>query len=87
MLRKSVSILHDNARSQAARQTVILLERFGWEIITHPPYSPDLACSNFHLFPKLKEHLSGMRFNNDDATRRGERCGSTLPQQYGGELV
>ena len=63
---KSVSILHDNARSHAARQTVTLLQRFGWEINTHPPYSPDLAPIDFHLFPKLKEYLSGMRFNNDD---------------------
>ena len=23
----------------------------------HPPYSPDLAPSDFFLFPKLKEHL------------------------------
>ena len=23
----------------------------------HPPYSPDLAPSDFFLFPKMKEHL------------------------------
>ena len=36
---------------------------------THLPYSPDLAPSDFHLFPKLKEHLSGMLFNNDDEVK------------------
>ena len=66
MLSKGVSILHDNARPRTARQTITLLQQFGWDIITHPPYSPELAPSDTHLFPKLKEYLSGMRFNNDD---------------------
>jgi histone-lysine N-methyltransferase SETMAR len=29
-------------------------------------YSPDLAPSDFHLFPKLKEFLSGRRFKSDE---------------------
>ena len=65
MLSKGVSILHENA----ARKTITLLQRFGWNIITHTPYNPDLAPSDFHLFPKLKEHLSGMRFKNDDEVK------------------
>ena len=69
MLSKGVSILHNNARPHTARQTVTLLQWFGWDIITHPPYSPDLAHSEFHMFPKLEEHLSGMRFNNDDEVK------------------
>jgi hypothetical protein len=28
-----------------------------------------LAPSDYHLFPKLKEHLSGKRFNNDDEVK------------------
>jgi histone-lysine N-methyltransferase SETMAR len=32
-------------------------------VLPHPPYSPDLAPSDFHLFPKLKEHLKGQRFS------------------------
>jgi [histone H3]-lysine36 N-dimethyltransferase SETMAR len=31
-----------------------------------PPYSPDLAPSDFHLFPNLKEHLRGTVFSSDD---------------------
>jgi histone-lysine N-methyltransferase SETMAR len=37
----------------------------GWEILKHHPHSPDLAPSDFHLFGKLKEHLSGKRFASD----------------------
>ncbi|CAK9818349.1 Histone-lysine N-methyltransferase SETMAR [Anthophora quadrimaculata] len=69
MLSKGVSILHDNARPYVARTTVDLLQQSGWDIITHPPYSPDLAPNDYHLFPKLKENLVGMRFNDDDEVK------------------
>ena len=31
-------------------------------VVPHPPYSPDLAPSDFFLFPKLKMKLKGRRF-------------------------
>ena len=34
--------------------------------VTIIPYSPDLAPSYFFLFPKMKEHLAGNRFGNDE---------------------
>ena len=37
-----------------------------WNIFEHPPYSPDLAPSNFFLFPKMKEHLAVIIFVNDE---------------------
>uniref|UniRef100_A0AAZ1X9I8 Histone-lysine N-methyltransferase SETMAR n=1 Tax=Oreochromis aureus TaxID=47969 RepID=A0AAZ1X9I8_OREAU len=49
MLSKGVSILHDTASPHVARQTVALLQNFGWNIITHPPYSPDFTPSDYHL--------------------------------------
>jgi histone-lysine N-methyltransferase SETMAR len=42
--------------------------RFLWaKNMEHPPYSPDLAPSDFHLFGPLKHHLSGESFPDDDA--------------------
>jgi transposase len=42
----------------SAAATVNLLNSWGWEILPHPPYSPDLAPLDFHLtFPKMKKHL------------------------------
>jgi len=32
--------------------------KFNWEM-DHPPRLSDLVSTNFHLFPALKEHLSG----------------------------
>ncbi|UYV82269.1 hypothetical protein LAZ67_21001515 [Cordylochernes scorpioides] len=66
LLSQKVLLVHDNARPHAARTTQTLLENFKWEIFTHPPYSPDLASSDFHLFPALKLHLGGKHFANDD---------------------
>ncbi|UYV63884.1 hypothetical protein LAZ67_2005884 [Cordylochernes scorpioides] len=51
LLSRKVLLVHDNARPHAARTTQTLLENLKWEIFTHPPYSPDLAPSDFHLFP------------------------------------
>ncbi|KAJ4450773.1 hypothetical protein ANN_02203 [Periplaneta americana] len=36
-------ILHDNARSHTAAAVKDLLRRWQWEILEHPPYSPDIA--------------------------------------------
>ena len=34
--------------------------------MTQPPYSPDLATTDFFLFPKLKTLLKGKRFDAID---------------------
>ena len=43
-----------------------LLQTFYWEIFDHPPYSRDLAPSDFHLFPELKKWLGGQRFLTEE---------------------
>ena len=37
----------------------------GFELLNHPPYSPDLAPSEFYLFPKLKSVLRGRVYDTD----------------------
>ncbi|UYV74225.1 hypothetical protein LAZ67_11002523 [Cordylochernes scorpioides] len=66
LLSRKVLLVPDNARPHAVRTTQTLLENFKWEIFTHPPYSPELAPSDFHLFPALKLHLGDKHFANDD---------------------
>ena len=68
LLTKGILFLHDNAWQQSANVTQKLLQYFWWEILEHPVYSPDLAPSNYHLFPALKDHLGGHKFQNDDDT-------------------
>jgi len=33
----------------------------GFTVLDHPPYTPNLAVLDFHLSPKLKEHVRGHR--------------------------
>ncbi|GBN44354.1 Histone-lysine N-methyltransferase SETMAR [Araneus ventricosus] len=61
MLSGGIVLLHDTAGA-----TQELLDKLGWEIYDHPPYSPDLAPSDFHLFLKLKVFLRGKRFGSDE---------------------
>jgi hypothetical protein len=54
MLISGVVLLHDNACPHTAASTHALLEHFNWELFEHPPYSPDLALCDYHLFTYLK---------------------------------
>ena len=42
------------------------VERNGHELETHPAYSPDLATSNFFLFPNLKKDIRGCHNRSDE---------------------
>src|SRR4051794_20270504 len=41
--------------------------KFGWEIMAHPPTSPDLAPCDSFLFPRIKEIMLGQRFKDAEA--------------------
>jgi len=49
---------------------VNLITTFGWEQFDHPPYCPDLAPSDFHLFLHLKSFLAGRQFHNVSDVQR-----------------
>ena len=42
---------------------------FGWDLLPHPPYSPDLAPSDYYLFRSLRNSLDGKKFDNDANVR------------------
>ena len=63
---KGMCFHHDNTRPYTGHTTTNLLAQFGWDILTHPTYSSDLAPSDFHLFAELKSHLTGTHFQTDD---------------------
>ena len=41
-----------------------VVEQNGYELIPHPVYSPDLAPSEFFLFPNLKKDIRGCHFRS-----------------------
>jgi histone-lysine N-methyltransferase SETMAR len=38
------------------------IKELNWELLDHPPYSPDLAPSDYHLFRSLQNHLNNRKF-------------------------
>jgi len=64
MFDAGVLLLHDNARPHASRAVSEILEKYGWQVLPHPPYSPDMSPPDFDLFPQLKKPLRGKRFSS-----------------------
>lgn len=69
LLTKGVLLLHDNAPAHKSKLGVAALAECEFEILNHPPYSPDLAPSDYFLLPKLKKKLRGRRFEDEDGVK------------------
>ncbi|XP_006145801.1 histone-lysine N-methyltransferase SETMAR-like [Tupaia chinensis] len=68
--RKGVVFHHNNARPYTNLITCQKLLELGWDVLPHPPYSPDLAPSDFHLFRSLQNSLRGITFNSEEAVNQ-----------------
>jgi len=58
--------VHDNAPAHRSHVGQAAILESGFEEMHHPPYSPKLAPSDYHLLPNLKQHLRGQRYSTDD---------------------
>ena len=61
-----IYFLHDNARPHVAKSTRQKLLNLGWVTVPHPPYSPDLAPTDYHLYRSLSDHLREKKFNDEN---------------------
>ena len=68
-LRVGVFLIRDNEPVYTALVAVGEAVKCAFELLPHPPYSPDLALSDF-LFPKRKFPLCGCHFGNNDEVIR-----------------
>ncbi|XP_076163893.1 histone-lysine N-methyltransferase SETMAR-like [Ptiloglossa arizonensis] len=57
----------DNARPYTSSTTCQKLRELGWEVISHPLYSPDLAPSDYHFFKHLQHFLDGKKLTSKEA--------------------
>jgi histone-lysine N-methyltransferase SETMAR len=55
-----------NSRPPTSLKTQEANTELKWTVLPHPPHSPDLALSDFHLFGALKDVIRGKRFVSDD---------------------
>jgi len=60
---------HNNASAHTALSVREFLATKQITVLEHPAYSPDLASSEFFLFPKIKEILKGGHFDDTDDIR------------------
>ena len=67
---QGVLFLHDNAPAHRALATQKKLAYLDFQCLDHPPYSPDLAPSDYHLFPGLKKKSESSPF----FVRQGGHC-------------
>ena len=61
---KGVLFLH-KAAAHRALATQKKMAYLSFQCLDHPPYSPDLAPSEYHLFPGLKKKLIVCHFSSD----------------------
>jgi len=67
--------LHDNAPAHRTLATQKKLACLGFQCLDHPPYSPDLAPPDYHLFPGQKNQLKGSKFSSDaEVIAAAETC-------------
>jgi len=64
-LSTGVLLQHDNAQPHTACSSVATIQRLSFECLPQPPYSPELAPSDFHVFGPLKEAVEGKSFRSD----------------------
>ncbi|CAK1594954.1 unnamed protein product [Parnassius mnemosyne] len=62
-------LFHDNARPYTAQQTTTKLDELQLVYLRHPPYSSDLAPTDYHFSRNLDNFLQGKKFNSDAAVQ------------------
>ena len=69
-LSTGVLLQHDNAQPHTASWTVAAIQDLSFDCLPHPPYSPDLAPSDFLVFGPLKEAMVGKSFRSDEEVQQ-----------------
>ena len=64
MIKKKVILQHDNARPHVAKPVKTYLETHKWEVLPHPPYSPDIALSDYYLLRSMAHGLADQQFRS-----------------------
>uniref|UniRef100_A0A3Q0SYF5 Tc1-like transposase DDE domain-containing protein n=1 Tax=Amphilophus citrinellus TaxID=61819 RepID=A0A3Q0SYF5_AMPCI len=65
-LTKEVLFHQDNAPAHKSVAVMAAVHDCGFELVDHPPYSPDLAPCDYFLFTNMKKGLAGKQYRTDD---------------------
>ena len=61
---KGALFFHNNAPAHWALTTQRKLAYLGFQCPDHPPYFPNLAPSDYRLFPRLQKQVKGRNFSS-----------------------
>ena len=65
-----VILHHENSRSHVARPVKTYMETLKWEVVLHPPYSPGVASSDYHLFWSMAHGLVHQYFRSYEEVKK-----------------
>ena len=77
--RGQVTIFHDNTRQYTANIAKEALNDVEWEVQSHPPYSPNLAPTDYHIFLAMSNQMRRVTF----ATMKTSKTVSTTSLRPG----
>ncbi|XP_025155877.1 histone-lysine N-methyltransferase SETMAR-like [Harpegnathos saltator] len=61
---KNIVFHYDNTRPHTSMQIQCKLKELKWDLLLHPPYSPDIVPSDYHLFRSLQKSLNNRKFTS-----------------------
>ena len=82
-LTRLVFLLHDNARPHTANTITALLQKFKWEVLGNPPYSPDFYPCDYAIFGLINKAVRSKQFTLDDEVKQYVRSWlTTQPREF-----
>ncbi|KAJ8705419.1 hypothetical protein PYW08_012465 [Mythimna loreyi] len=82
LAKKKVLFHHDSAPVRTSAAAMAKLVELRYELLPHPPYSPDLAPCDFFLFPNLKKSLAGNRYGSNNVIAATEAYFAEFDKKY-----
>ncbi|XP_024222499.2 histone-lysine N-methyltransferase SETMAR isoform X1 [Bombus impatiens] len=84
MMNKRGFVFHyDNTRPHISLAVQMKLLEFDWDVLPHPPYSPDLVPSHYYLFLPLKDFLRDRKSKSVNEVKNGlEEYFKSKPREF-----
>ena len=70
---REIYLLQDNAPIHTSMISQAAITKAGFKPLIHPPYSPDIAPSDFYVFRLLNKHLRGNHFSSANELEQSVR--------------
>ena len=65
-MRHGVLLHRDNMPAHTPAVAMATIRGYGFQLLNHPPYSPDLAPTDYHVLRSLKDYVHGHNFYSDE---------------------